>query len=357
MIAWRKHSKALTLKDVAKATGFSASTVSAAFSAQPDPRYREETLVRVREAAEKLGFRVNRQARLLRGGKSQTIMLLKNVTLHQTMVEITMEVQATLEHERYQLISSDLVPNMNLSQITNTVADFRIDGIIIGNIPHGTTLEPIYRECRRSGVEIVSIEGYQPQGSPVYSSDYFQGYCRLFRHLLELGCRKIALVVLEYDLENPFQWKTQGALRAFAQEVKARRGVTGEVYASPYIESYRALERIYFDPGYDSMQTLLKRKKRPDAVVFLSDYFAIGALKACAELKVNVPGEIVITGCDYSALGRNVHPSLTTLKPPYQELCRGAVRALINQIEGKKAREELVTFPMELMEGQSTQRL
>ncbi len=359
MSARLSTSKPLTLKDVAKATGFSASTVSAAFSARPDPRYREETLVRVRAAAEKLGFRVNRQARLLRGGRSQTIMLLKNVTLQQMMAEVTMEVQAALEHESYQLISSDLVPKMNSDRIRDTVADFKIDGIVLGNVAIGDYLRPVIDECRGKGIKVVSIEGYQAHEGRVFTGDYYQGYHDMMEHLVEAGCRHIALVVLEYDLNNPFQWRTQQALAAFDASVIRRRGVKGEVVANPTVEFYRSLEKIYFDPGRLMMAELLKRKKRPDAVVFLNDLFAVGALRLCQEEGIDVPGELMLAGCDCTAIGQNITPTLTTLKLPYAEMCQRAVRALIDEIEGREPEEpleEIVALPLELIQGESTRR-
>ncbi len=348
--------KPLTLKDIAKATGFSPSTVSAAFSARPDRRYREATLLQVREAAEKLGFRVNRQARLLRGGRSQTILLLKNITLHQMMAEITLELQAALGQENYQLISSDLVPSMKIEQIRDMVADFKVDGIILGNIPLGARLMPIVEECLDQGVKVVSIEGCQIPGGRVFTGDYYGGHRALMNHLVESGCREIALVVLEYDLDNPFQWRTQQAIAAFDDTVLKRRGIRGEVIASPTVGFHRSFEKIYFEPGRRMMETLLERRRRPDAVVFLNDLFAIGALRYCHEQGVDVPGELKIAGCDYTATGQHVSPTLTTLKIPYDDICRRAVRYLLDEIEGRdlEASGDVVALPLEVVIGEST---
>jgi Bacterial regulatory proteins, lacI family len=57
-----------TLKTIAEATGFAVATVSRALKDAPD--IGEETKRRVREAAERLGYRQNRAAVRLRTGKT-----------------------------------------------------------------------------------------------------------------------------------------------------------------------------------------------------------------------------------------------------------------------------------------------
>ena len=60
-----------TLKDLAAATGVSISTVSRALANHP--AISQATTKKVKDAAEKLGYRPNAQARALRGSRSDAI--------------------------------------------------------------------------------------------------------------------------------------------------------------------------------------------------------------------------------------------------------------------------------------------
>jgi LacI family transcriptional regulator len=83
------------------------------------------------------------------------------------------------------------------------------------------------------------------------------------------------------------------------------------------------------------MRKLLARKRPPTAVVCTNDVFAVGAMVACRELGVRIPGQMSITGVDNTDLGATQTPGLTSIRTPIVEIGRAAAEQLIARLEDR----------------------
>lgn len=73
---------------------------------------------------------------------------------------------------------------------------------------------------------------------------------------------------------------------------------------------------------------------RPDALLFANDQMAVGALHTLERRGVRVPGDVAVTGFDGIALGRLVHPALTTVRQPMRRMGEEAVELLVRRLNG-----------------------
>ena len=89
-------------------------------------------------------------------------------------------------------------------------------------------------------------------------------------------------------------------------------------------------------------------KKKPTAIVALSDTVAVGVLRYLHEQKIDVPGEVSVTGCDGTALGEFMHPSLSTVSTPMYDLGSQAFKLLQGAIEGKFSGPQSLILPVTL---------
>ncbi|NDG50841.1 MAG: LacI family DNA-binding transcriptional regulator [Rhodospirillales bacterium] len=87
--------KKTRIEDVAQAAGVARST--AAMALRGSPRLREATILKVREAADLLGYVYDRLAARLRSGRSNTVGLLVCEITNPFYAELTAGVQAALE--------------------------------------------------------------------------------------------------------------------------------------------------------------------------------------------------------------------------------------------------------------------
>src|SRR5438445_83561 len=70
----------------------------------------------------------------------------------------------------------------------------------------------------------------------------------------------------------------------------------------------------------------------PRAIVCASDQTAIGAMHALAQRGIRVPQDVAITGFDDVPVARHLHPPLTTVRQPMQELGATAFEVLYRRI-------------------------
>ena len=97
-----------------------------------------------------------------------------------------------------------------------------------------------------------------------------------------------------------------------------------------------------------AFELLVKRGKRPDAIVTANDQMAMGVLEGLAELRLKVPEDIAVVGFDDIEEARFTSPPLTTVRQPLYEQGREAVRLLLSEVYGG-ARGERVTLHTEFV--------
>lgn len=76
-------------------------------------------------------------------------------------------------------------------------------------------------------------------------------------------------------------------------------------------------------------------------MVAATDMVAAGALTALHEAGLTVPGDVSLAGYDDMPFARDLHPALTTVHVPYEELGRLAVRTALGH-RGESADEHLL---------------
>jgi LacI family transcriptional regulator len=75
--------------------------------------------------------------------------------------------------------------------------------------------------------------------------------------------------------------------------------------------------------------------RRPTAIVAMNDATALGAMNRLARHGIVVPDEMAVVGFDDMPFARFVHPGLTTVRQPIEELGKAAADLLIARIRGE----------------------
>jgi LacI family transcriptional regulator/LacI family repressor for deo operon, udp, cdd, tsx, nupC, and nupG len=226
----------------------------------------------------------------------------------------------------------------------------RVDGIIVA----AALLDAGY-ENRLDRLHVPTILVNQQAENPVQtrqragmlhsvSVDDYSGACRAVEHLLALGHRAIGyLGAGNRPRSNRIRQQAYRDAMS-AAGVAVREGWTS--IAPP--------ERKYHTEDVADGQALLPRllESGVTGVFCYNDMVAVGAMMACRERGLDVPGQVSIVGFDDIEIAQYVTPALTTVHQPKLRLGQVAMEVLVQVLVDRPV-EDLV-LPTELVVRSST---
>ena len=197
-----KKSGHVTLLDIARATGFSASTVSLVLSEAPlSKNVAAETRDRVRAVAKKLGYHPDAYARSLRRRRSQTIAVLAFDLSDPFCMPIIRGIQDGLHSADYTPLLMDAQAQRKLfDQFISLALQSRADGVIVvaSWLFEETNL---FADIKKNQVPVVVI-GRDLTGIGINSIwvNNEAGGALATQHLVELGHNRIAVIRGPHEL-------------------------------------------------------------------------------------------------------------------------------------------------------------
>lgn len=205
----------------------------------------------------------------------------------------------------------DSVTDEAFSLQTAYVED-RMDGIIF-NSPVSFSALSI---CRKMNIPYVLLfNDFYDGVSPCVQVDYGPGLSDAMTHLLNNGRRRIALVTSDTQ-----RFSANRLSQAFML-LKQAHGLSDEqawILPAGYQQQH----------GHDATMTLLRADKPPDAILYSSDYQALGGLSAATSLGIKVPEQLAIIGTGSINTNETVDVQLSTLDLHIDAIGTAAVRAI-----------------------------
>ncbi len=328
-----------TLAEVAKIAGVSRMTASRAMNNQPgvSAKMREEIL----RIADEMGYATNPLAQKLSTGRTRILGVV--VQLHTPFAaDLVLGIGSTARGAGYEMLAyslpaDDSEPPGNVVSLLQHIADG-----VIAILPY----EVNYLDSlANASVPVVTIDS-QTDDTPFPSviSDSYQGGRLAMQHLADLGHRRIGFITGKTRLTS-----ARDRLQAFHDSV-GQLGLDRDpalVVSGNYLQT----------GGFDATNELLALPERPTAIFASNDMSAIGAMAAIREAGLKVPQDISLVGFDDIPLARQVHPPLTTIRQPLQEMGRAAVNMLLPLILGLELPSRQTVLPTELVVRASTRRL
>jgi DNA-binding LacI/PurR family transcriptional regulator len=165
-------------------------------------------------------------------------------------------------------------------------------------------------------VPTVTINPYHGRRAlPSVIADQDEGVCQAVNHLISLGHKRIAF------LGGP-----KGNLGA-EQRARGFREVMAHVNL-PILYTERNSGDYTDQNGAARALVLLRKLKRPTAIVAAGDLIAAGVLRAAAEIGISVPKDLSVVGFGDFHVAGLLRPALTTVRIPLEELGANAVTIL-----------------------------
>ncbi|HLG77922.1 MAG TPA: LacI family DNA-binding transcriptional regulator [Ktedonobacteraceae bacterium] len=318
----------VTIYDIAKAAGVGKSTVSNVLSGKGSVS--EETRQRILQYAKEMGYRPNLIARNLSQHKTFTIALILPSITNPFYPETMEAVETIVREHEYQTLFCNTHGDFSLGrqQMERLVSRW-VDGYII--MGSSMDIADITRYFQQ-GLPIVLCdwqENESPHGIPQVTVDFYRAGQLAAQHLLDLGHRRVAVIV-----DEPQQTLR---LEGF-QSVLDAAGITLD-------QERIELGDSTLESGYAAAQRLLALPVRPTAIFATTDWMALGAVEAVLNAGLRIPQDISIVGLDDITVSAHLRPPLTTVAVPKSRLAKEACEILLNQIDGK--RESIVARQVE----------
>ncbi len=325
--------------EVAKAAGVSQRAVAAVVGrvANNDTtRVSEETRRHILAVAEKMNYRPNRAAQMMRGGRSNLIIHL-NCGGYTELAGLRSYHIGRLTHEAgfdYRVVDSFWWPEEG-ERVIGSILSARPEGVIVsGSLQMKTDFSPLLA----GGIPIVGVEIKIP-GCLCVQHDAHGAFAEITRRCLEHH-RKPALLMREALHHSTYQ-RRLGFLDALAEAditkmpeaklCKVRAGKTPR-YPAIWFHEMGIQEFEPFDSGRDAARLLLEKECLPDALICTNDNYAIGVMTTLLRAGIRIPEDIMVSGYDNITYSRQGIVSLTTVEQPIEAMCGEAIDFLTKQI-------------------------
>jgi LacI family transcriptional regulator len=332
-----KSSNNVTIIDVAREAGVSYTTVSRVLNNKGSVK--AETRERVLLAMTRLGYVVDQRARSLAGGHSQVIGLLVHDVGTSYIGEIIRGVDAEVASAQYDLLLYTTHRRKTKeSAYVITLTRGMADGLLLV-LPRdpGAYLETL-RQHRFPHVLIDHRGG--DEEAPAVAAANWQGAYEATEYLIELGHRRIGFITGAMD-----QICAQDRLAGY-ETALADHGIA----LNPEL-MYRG--DFFQHLGYAGASVLLELPHPPTAIFASNDVSAFGVMEAVREHGLRIPADVSVVGFDDIPQAAHVHPPLTTVRQPLEEMGRQATRMLLEHIKDPLRPPKRVELPTELVVRQS----
>ena len=307
----------ISLLDVAKHTGVSASTVSRVMN--QTGRISEGTRRRVLSAARAAGFRPRMGARQttvavvidrLRfatyGGFCATMLthLINELSRHEVAVEVYSE--NNVDHLGTRFVDGVLALSWDDSTLRHLRSLSKVPVVLVNRM------------------DVDDISGV--------ATDHFQGGNLVAEYLIERGHHQIGFISEELD------WGNTQRLMGIRKALEAR-GVTHDPNLVALTEH---------QPLYGSLRRIME--SRPTAIFLSGEDLAIEAVYVLTEvLNVRIPQDVSVIGLENENVSKFVRPPLTSLHQPLPQLASRALDLLLEMIETGSSEVQRVMLDNEII--------
>jgi DNA-binding LacI/PurR family transcriptional regulator len=331
----QRRSGHVTLLDVARACGFSVSTVSIVLSEAPlSQNVAEKTRRQIRAMARQLGYHPDAFARSLRRQRSQTVGVLAYDLSDPYCIPVVRGIQVGLQPASYLPLLMDAQTQRGLfDSYLQMILERRAEGVIV--IASWVFDETnLLSDIQKNNVPIVIVSrDLTERGVSSVLVDNEAGGALAMRHLHELGHRRIAVIRGPEELfDSAPRW-------AGVQSTAAAAGIKFDprlVFQLPNLVDPTS----GFKGGLEFAKRMLSTGRPFTAVLAFDDLTALGVVRGLLGAGLRVPEDCSVLGFDDVLPAAVATPGITTIRQPLGEMGLLAAEWVVEAIKAREQRRE-----------------
>nr|WP_296834437.1 LacI family DNA-binding transcriptional regulator [uncultured Marvinbryantia sp.] len=327
----------MTIYDIAREAGVSASTVSRVINHKPG--IREETRRRIQKLLEEYDYTPDIAARGLATQATRFIgILIEDIRVsHHTESAYVIEQEMT--RRGYTCITFSTGPDSSSkAKYIQILEQRRVEGVIlIGSMFANDEVRRSLERCL-ADIPVMLVNGEMDLPN-VYSVliDEERGTEECVKMLVEKGCRRLVYLM---DVTTPSNIKKQ---RGFCTGLLRCGLEAGEdyIFTAPDADTSPggSIRR-----GRQGTCRLLESVPEVDGIICATDLLAIGCLQELQKRGIAVPGQVSLIGIDNTLYGQLCTPALTTLDNKMAQVSLSAARMLLDVLDGRTVNQKLMLF-------------
>lgn len=334
----------MTIKDIARESGFAVSTVSRALNNHPDVS--ETTKEKIRKIVQAHKFVPNSNARQLKQQAAIGVAILVKGTNNMLFSSILEQMQSRIKQADYAVMVSYLDEDADeVQQALQICKEQKPLGLIFlgGSLDN---FNAHFADIQVPSVLVTnSAETLSFQNLSSVSTDDAAGAAHAVNYLIAQGHRHIGVLGGNPEVSYTSFLRLEGCKKCFLEH-----GISFD----EQLQYERS--RFSYQSAYHAMNRLLKKMPELTSVFIMSDVMAIGAIRALIDQGKRVPEDISVVGFDGIELAEYYNPKLTTVKQSQSQLAFRGVEILLDCIErSAQAIHEIV--PFQLVEGESVKQI
>lgn len=329
----------MTIYDIARLAGVSASTVSRVVNNKPG--IKETTRRQILDLLEQYDYSPNETARGLVNKASKMIGILIADIRYAHHVDIAYYIEEEMgKHGYCSLILNTGLTDDKKVEAVKVLEQRRVDGIILIGSTFQCEAVKQALSAGLSNVPVVITNGIlnlpNVKGVLVDESEGVENCVEL---MVGKGHHKLAFILPNHTHSNLS--KQQGFIRA----MEARGWKRDELWL---YECPTTLE-----DGYAMMERILEEHPDVEGVIFGEDLSAVSAIRALIDRNIRVPEQVAVIGVDNSKYCDICYPKLTSLNNRLLEMSLEAARILLDSLEGRENPDKIMLFS-QIVEREST---
>ncbi len=329
-----------TMMDVAARAGVSQATVSLVLNGSAGARLTDATKVRVRRAAEELGYTLARRSQKKTPSTDKLIVFVAD--------EVATDPWTPLIFEGARSKALEFGVTMTMAVMRG---EKDLEGQLLEQLSHKPHLGLIYATMLTRLVKppkaffetpsiLVNCYDKRRQLPSILPGELLGGRTAA-EHLVRTGCKRIALINGQEGIDA-----SRDRLRGYRQALSS-----AEIPFDP--------DLIYpgnWEPsaGYEGTMKLMALANPPDGIFCANDMMAVGCYDALKELNLRIPEDVAVVGFDDREIAQFMRPPLSTLILPHYEMGALASEMLLDVAGGLNAGLDQIKVECSLVSRKST---
>lgn len=334
----------VTIKDIARESGYSISTVSRVLNHQRDVS--PDARKKIEEIVEFYHFVPNTNAKHLKQTTSKTIGILLKGTSNMLFTRILEVIQKRVASTAYTTFILYLDEDANeVEQAKILCRERKPMGILFlggnpENFKHGFASIEIPCVLVTNKADAMNFSNL----SSVSTDDIAAAECAV-DELIRNGHSRIGIIGGDLHSSHTSKERYKGCLRSFEKN-----------HLKLEIGNYYEKARFSYESAYVATKHLMERAKDITAIFAMSDVMAVGVIRALRDMEYSVPKDISVIGFDGTEYAKYYNPQIATMKQQSETLATKSVDILFHQLEHERESVHEIV-PFEFVSGESIRKI